>query len=161
MEVRCVDDRRRGLYDKFSVLRIDGSSGPRGKHNNCDYFVLDLVHDRYARDAILAYAQACVGEYPALAEDLRSRAARMPEAVSIIVNGRQEFVSSWDLTFSEVVALSGQVVLVGFVPDQMPYATVTYRKGPSNKPEGSLVWGETVKVSDGMIFNVTRTDKSG
>lgn len=35
-----------------------------------------------------------------------------------------------------------------------------YRRGEGNKPEGSLVQGETVKIKDGMIFNVTATDKS-
>jgi Multiubiquitin len=38
--------------------------------------------------------------------------------------------------------------------------TVTYRRGEGNKPEGTLVEGETVKVKEGMIFNVTATDKS-
>lgn len=38
--------------------------------------------------------------------------------------------------------------------------TVTYRKGDGHKPEGTLTEGERVKVKDGMIFNVTATDKS-
>ena len=38
--------------------------------------------------------------------------------------------------------------------------TVTYKRGHGNKPEGTLAAGQTVKAKDGMIFNVTRTDKS-
>jgi hypothetical protein len=38
--------------------------------------------------------------------------------------------------------------------------TLTYKRGHGNKPEGTLVSGETVKVKEGMVFNVTRTDKS-
>ena len=37
--------------------------------------------------------------------------------------------------------------------------TVTYRRAQGNK-EGTLVEGETVKVKEGTIFNVTPTNKS-
>jgi hypothetical protein len=64
-------DKDRGLYKKFEITRTDGSSAPGGKHHGCRYFVLDLTHDPFARAAIGAYADACEGEYPALADDLR------------------------------------------------------------------------------------------
>jgi hypothetical protein len=38
--------------------------------------------------------------------------------------------------------------------------TITYRRGHGQKPEGTLVDGQSVKLKDGMIFNVTPTDKS-
>jgi hypothetical protein len=38
--------------------------------------------------------------------------------------------------------------------------TITYRHGPHANPEGNLLEGGTVKVKDGMIFNVTPTNKS-
>lgn len=63
-----------GLYQKYTVTRTDGSSGPGGKHEHCDYFVLDWKHDRFAIAAARAYADACESEYPDLAEDLRERA---------------------------------------------------------------------------------------
>lgn len=62
-----------GLYEKFHVERTNGSSGPGGKHEHCDYFVLDLVHDPFAVDALRAYATACESKYPELARDLRIR----------------------------------------------------------------------------------------
>lgn len=75
---------------------------------------------------------------------------------TIIVNGRQKVVAAKELSFAEIVVLafdnppSGPNILF----------TVTYRRGEGNKPEGTLVEGETVKIKDGMIFNVTATDKS-
>ncbi len=63
-----------GIYQKFKIERVDGSSGPDGKHEHCTYFVLDWKHDRYAVPAARAYAIACEKRYPALAEDLRARA---------------------------------------------------------------------------------------
>lgn len=54
------------------------------------------------------------------------------------------------------------MVCLGPYPDKNPNIiyTVTYRRGEGKKPEGTLVEGESVKVKDGMIFDVTRTDKS-
>ena len=45
-------------------------------------------------------------------------------------------------------------------PGPMSCLPITYRRGPKQNPEGTLVEGGTVKVKDGMIFNVTPTDKS-
>lgn len=75
---------------------------------------------------------------------------------TIIVNGREKVVASKELTFDEVVALAFDPVPTG------PYIclTVTYRRGQGNKPEGTLHEGESLKVKDGMIINVTATDKS-
>ena len=67
-------DRTEGLYNKFTVLRVDGSSMHGGKHNGCVYFVLDWKHDKFAVVAARAYASACEAEYPLLAEGLRQEA---------------------------------------------------------------------------------------
>ncbi len=34
--------KEEGLYHKFDIRRTDGQSEPGQKHDNCDYFVLDL-----------------------------------------------------------------------------------------------------------------------
>jgi hypothetical protein len=74
----------------------------------------------------------------------------------IFVNGREKVVTEKRLTFSQVVELA-----FGSVPPSgTTIYTVTYKKGEDKKPEGSLVDGETVNVKNGMIFNVTATDKS-
>lgn len=74
MADRCADsstnDRVRGLYRKYEVRRVDGSSEPGGKHAACEYFVLDLTHDPHANAALLAYVESCEQEYPKLAQDL-------------------------------------------------------------------------------------------
>lgn len=66
-------DTERGLYGKYEVKvrRVDGGTDPGGKHENCDYFVLDLDHDIHALPALHAYARACGGEYPDLAQDIQ------------------------------------------------------------------------------------------
>lgn len=56
-----------GLERRYEVRRIDGAAG---KHGDCDFFVLDRTHDKFARPALLAYAEACRDEFPALAADL-------------------------------------------------------------------------------------------
>lgn len=75
---------------------------------------------------------------------------------TIIVNGREKTVTEKELSFDDIVALAFDNPPTG--PNIV--FTITYRRGHGNKPEGSLVEGETVKIKDGMIFNVTATDKS-
>lgn len=77
--------------------------------------------------------------------------------VTIIVNGRPKVVpANEELSFAQVVALAFDNPPTG----ANIIFTVTYRKGPEHKPEGTLTEGQSVKVKDGMIFNVTPTDKS-
>lgn len=63
------------IFDKFHVIRTDSTDGPGGKHDGCEYFVLDLTHDPYAEPAIMAYADACEITHPTLAADIRDRYA--------------------------------------------------------------------------------------
>jgi len=79
------------------------------------------------------------------------------KTITIIVNGREKEVPKKEkLTFDELVALAFDPVPTG----EFICFTITYRKGDGNKPEGTLAEGESVKLKDGMIFNVTATDKS-
>jgi hypothetical protein len=62
------------LYRKYSVTRL-GDLG--GKHDHCDYFVLDLTHDDSARKAAMTYAVltnngALLRELAALTSELQS-----------------------------------------------------------------------------------------
>lgn len=70
-------DRSTGLYEKFRVERTNGSSGPGGKHEHCEYFVLDLTHDEHAYAALTAYATSCADDFPQLSIDLREIATAM------------------------------------------------------------------------------------
>ena len=66
-----IDKFKAGIYEKFIVHRTDGRDGSGNKHYGCQYFVIDITHDAYAEAALLAYANACEGKYPFLADDLR------------------------------------------------------------------------------------------
>jgi hypothetical protein len=79
-----------------------------------------------------------------------------PKVYTIIVNGRKKEVLTKTLSFDQVVAMAFNPVPVG--PNVQ--FSVTYRKGPRKNPEGTLTEGETVRIKDGMIFDVTETNKS-
>ena len=80
-----VPDTGQGLFQKFEVRRTDGSSEPGGKHEGCEYFVLDTDHDTHAAAALRAYASACEGSHPLLARDLRRRHHLPAEAEMVSV----------------------------------------------------------------------------
>lgn len=78
-------------------------------------------------------------------------------SVTIIVNGRPKVIQNkTELAFNEIVSLAFENPPTG----QNVVLTITYRRGPAGKPEGTLIAGEKVKIKEGMIFNVTATDKS-
>lgn len=84
------------------------------------------------------------------------RDSAAPKTVAIVVNGQEHQVPKADITYDEVVALAFPS------PPTGPYIeiSVTYRRGQGQKPEGTLAPGGEVNVKDGMVFNVTATDKS-
>lgn len=74
---------------------------------------------------------------------------------SIYINGREVEVREKELTFDQVVALSGMPTGPEIV------FTISYRKGHGEKPEGSMVeGGAPVKVKKDMVFNVSSTNRS-
>ena len=82
----------------------------------------------------------------------------MPETprTQIVVNGRIEKVDGLEVTYDQIVNIA--------YPDgsrgpNISY-TITYYNGAGDKPEGGLAPGETTKIKDGTVFNVTRTDRS-
>jgi len=78
------------------------------------------------------------------------------KAIQIVINGRTRTVEAKELSFKEIVDLAYDNNPPGG-PDVI--ITVTYRRGQGQKPEGTLVPGETVRVHDGMVFNVFDTTK--
>lgn len=76
--------------------------------------------------------------------------------VTIIVNGTQKTVDKDDLTYDEVVHLAFETPPYG----ENTLFSVSYVRGHGNKPEGILAPGGTLKVKEGMIIDVTATDKS-
>lgn len=77
--------------------------------------------------------------------------------ITIIVNGREKTLPrKEELTFNEIVALAFDNPPTG--PNVV--FTITYRRGHGSKPKGTLEQGESLKLKEGMIINVTPTDKS-
>ncbi len=76
--------------------------------------------------------------------------------ITIIVNGRPKSVTQTRMTFLEIVRLA----FPGTVINETTAITVTFKRGPAERPEGSMVEGESVRLKNGMVFNVTATDKS-
>ena len=75
----------------------------------------------------------------------------------IIVDGTPQDWDQKEISYEQVVNLAfdnnppiGENVLI----------TVGYRRGPGENPEGELEAGNSVKVHNGMIFDVTATDRS-
>ncbi len=76
--------------------------------------------------------------------------------ITIVVNGRGVQVEEKELSFAQLVTLAFPSGTTG----TNTIYTITYRRGHGEKPEGTLVETQSVKLKDGMIFNVTPTDKS-
>jgi hypothetical protein len=75
---------------------------------------------------------------------------------TIVVNGRPREWSENEISFEQVVALAYPNPPQG---SNIEY-TVSYRRAHGHKPEGTLKAAESVKVKDGMFFDVTATDLS-
>lgn len=78
------------------------------------------------------------------------------KTVTIVVEGTPHEWPKGEISYEEVVTLE--------FPDfpqhpELSYS-VTYERGQGNKPEGVLAPGASVKVKEGMIFNVSRTGES-
>lgn len=78
-------------------------------------------------------------------------------APTIVVDGTPHEWGQKEISYEQVVNLaydgnppSGENVSI----------TVGYRRGDGDKHEGDLEPGQSVKVKDGMIFDVTATDRS-
>ena len=79
-----------------------------------------------------------------------------PKVYHIIVNAQQKTVKTKTVTYQQIVLLAFPNPITG---PNIIY-TVGYEDGPHQNPSGSLMPGGSVKVKDGMIFDVTPTDKS-
>ncbi len=81
---------------------------------------------------------------------------RLDKVVLITVNGRRRQVDRDELSFDALVDLALDDPARG----PLIVFTVTFRKAAGRTPEGELDEGQSLKVRDGTIVNVTRTDQS-
>jgi hypothetical protein len=73
---------------------------------------------------------------------------------TIIVNGRQREVTGHKLTYQQVVNLA--------FPDDQPDPNIVYTVAYANPhgKDGTLAEGQEVQIKEGMVFNVTKTNRS-
>ena len=78
------------------------------------------------------------------------------KTVTIIVEGTEHEWPKEEISYAEVVTLE--------VPDHAKHPEITYsvryKRGQGAKPEGTLAPGASVKVKEGMVFNVSETGQS-
>ena len=73
----------------------------------------------------------------------------------IVINARQVTTTEHKLTYEQVLGLAS-------IPQGNATAlfTVTYERGEHGKAEGTLSDGQNITIKDGMVFNVSTTNKS-
>lgn len=78
------------------------------------------------------------------------------DQICIFVNSREKVVHPRALSFMDLVKLA----FPASTPGPNTAYTVSFYKGPGDDPEGTLVKGEKTELKNGMVFNVSETDKS-
>ena len=79
------------------------------------------------------------------------------KAATIIIDGTPHEWPEKEISYEQVVDLAYD----GNPPTgELVDITVGYHRGQGDKPEGDLEPGQSVKVKDGMVFDVTATDRS-
>jgi hypothetical protein len=88
-------------------------------------------------------------------EEIKGQAPGQNKEITIIVNAREKRVVGKGISFEEVVKFAFGSY------DQNPdiVYSVSYSKGEEKK-EGTMTPGSSVKVKEGMNFNVTKTNRS-
>ena len=76
--------------------------------------------------------------------------------LTIIVNTREKDWDKKEISYQDVIILAFD----SYSDDANILYTVAYSRGPEQNHEGTMVKGQSVKVKNEMVFNVTRTDKS-
>jgi hypothetical protein len=89
-------------------------------------------------------------------DDLEDKEKEHPKEITIVVNGRNKTWNDKTISFQQLVVLA----FGNYEENGVTAYTVVYKNGIGNKPEGSMVAGETIHVKDKMIFNVTATNRS-
>jgi hypothetical protein len=80
-------------------------------------------------------------------------AAHKPKPIHILVNGRPREVTGEVITYKEVVVLAFPNA------DFNQFDFEVHYTGP-HVPDGSLVDGQSVRLENGLKFDVTKTNKS-
>ena len=115
----------------------------------------DLAEARAKEDGARTDEIRALHEIAKAAEGIE-RAERRNENHWIVVNGDRRVVHGEHVTFEEIVKIAYPVS----PPGNDVQFTVQYTRGPAAKPSGTLIEGQSVKIRDGMEFDVTPTNRS-
>lgn len=78
------------------------------------------------------------------------------KGIRIIVNAREDIVYRHRISYDKVVKLAYPTPpspeVIGYI--------VTFYKGPEHHPQGDLTEGQSVRIQNGMVFNVTPNNRS-
>ena len=78
------------------------------------------------------------------------------KGIRIIVNAREDTVYKHRISYDQVVKLAYPTPpspeVIGYI--------VTFYKGPEHHPQGDLTEGQSVRIRNGMVFNVTPNNRS-
>lgn len=85
-----------------------------------------------------------------------SNAPGQNKEYAIVVNSRNKVWTEKLISYEQVVVLAfGEIS-----KDKNVIYTVTFTKGANDRPNGTLVKGDSVNVKNEMKFNVTQTNRS-
>lgn len=76
----------------------------------------------------------------------------------IVINGRTAMIDREDISYDELVTLAFPDVPLESTGSNA--LTVTFRNGTPERPEGSLIKRDRIRLHPGTVFNVTATNKS-
>lgn len=79
-----------------------------------------------------------------------------PRGFVIFINGKRRTTTKASLSFEELIALAFENPPTG----EGVQFTIQYTRGPETSPAGTLLEGQSVKIKNGMEFDVTPTNRS-
>jgi hypothetical protein len=86
------------------------------------------------------------------------------DIVKIIVNAQERIVPFNQLSVTGEISYEKLITLAfdaGYLPAKQDLMfTITYRDGAGRPADGTLMEGESTKIQNGTVFNVTATDRS-
>lgn len=89
-------------------------------------------------------------------EEYKAEAPGQNIEYEIIINARPKKWLGKTITFQQLVVLAYSL----YEENNSTMYTVAYSRGHDDQQEGSMVVGDSVRVKDKMVFNVTATNRS-
>ena len=77
-------------------------------------------------------------------------------SITLVVNSEEKSWKSDSISYKQVIELA----YTNYDENPAIFYTVNYFDGPAGHKEGALAKNKSVSVTDRMVFNVSRTDKS-